>query len=300
MLCLPGNLKKGNRVKIFIFGLLLILSCQQQNDKPVVLNQTIKNRATVKQKLKENYSKNSLNNSLNLEEQMFNYLFVIRYYDYFDMPDSSRNLTLVKNNIDTSFYFNFPLRTNKFSSEVEKYAKVNKLQDRHNNITKSLFYLKEVKSIDDTMYLGIFVEYFGFERICYAYGRMKIFDDKYNIDNLYSKLDVIGIGSITYDKLVKLNTSDFYMVGDSKGEAYQSIAIHYFPKDLKNKTYKLAKCIPSAEGEPHDERLDYSVDYKNNTIEINKYEIDNNKEDVWRLVFSKTYNILEIIKKGQK
>lgn len=287
-------------MKIIIIAILFLLSCQSKVDKPNTVKENPRDSVAKKSQVDEIKFKSELKSSTNYAVSLFNYLFVINYYDRLKGQNKTKNLSLVENNIDTSFFFNFQLRKNKFSRKVQKFTKANNLHSSRNYITSGLFNLEELKSINDSLYLGIFTEYFGFERICYAYGQIKTSDSGYFIDKLYSRLDVTGIGAIKFDNPKKLSNSGFYIVGNNQGEVQQSVAIHYFPNDLNNKTFILEKCYPSAEANPHDERLEFSIDYKNDAIEIQKFEIDTDKEKDWRFIFEKKYNIIDILKNGQK
>lgn len=283
-----------------LIALLFLLSCQQSDNKQNTVSENPESLVTKKSQIEETNLKNELKGSINYEDSLFNYLFVINYYDRLNDQNKSKNLTLIENAVDTSFFFNFQLRTNKFSRKIQKFAKEIKLHSTKKYVARRLFYLEDVKSINDSLYLGIFIEYFGFERICYAYGQMKISNGDYLIERLYSRLDVTGIGAIKYDMPKILDNSGFYIVGDNQGEGHQSVAIHYFPNDFNNKTSVLEKCSPSAEANPHNERLVYTVDYEKNTIEIKKYEIDTDKEKNWRFIFEKEYSIIDILANGQK
>ena len=151
--------------------------------------------------------------------------------------------------------------------------------------------------IDSTNFIGIFIDYYGFESIYYAYCKIKLIEDYYILDNFYTNLDITGIGSFKYEKVINLNNNEFYIISHESGEGIESIALHYFPYNFHNKTYTLEKCFPSSEDEPHDEKLEYKYDYENGTIYIEKYEIERDKEKEWRILSQKKTNLIDIIKK---
>ncbi len=239
--------------------------------------------------------KSETKNPILNDDSLFYRLYLIKYYDQPNGKDDSKNFTLFKNRIDTSFTFNFQLRRAKFSRKIQNFARGNQLQSMNNYIKNSLFYLEEIKSINDSLYLGIFVEYFGFERICYAYGLLKITGGDYTVKGMYSRLDITGIGEIKFDDIKIFSDSCFYIIGDNHGEGHQTVAIHYFPDNMNNETFLLEKCYPSAEANPHDDKLEYSVDYTQDSIKIVKSEMNYDKDKNWHLVSENKYNIVDII-----
>ncbi len=283
-------------MKIILILFFLFLSCQQNGNKHSDENKTHVNSQD--NELKANVTKPKIEskNSILIHDSLFYRLYVIKYHDQARGEKNSRDFTLFDNSIDTSFAFNFQLRKDKFSRKIEYFVKDNHLRFSSHYVNDGLFYLKEIKDVNDTLQLGIFVEYFGFERICYAYGLLKVGNNGYTIDRMFSKMDITGIGEIKFEDHKIFNDSSFYYIGNNQQEGYQTIAIHYFPKNMKNETFLLEKCFPSAEANPHSEKLEYSFDSNQNSINIVKSEIDYDKENVWRIISKNRYNIVDIIK----
>ena len=280
-----------------ILVFLFLVSCKNENLNKK--NKTVEGKAnsdSPKIEIKDSLSANGEDQKYK-DDPMFKKLFILTFYDNYRKFEKDKDLTLVINQVDTSINFNFQLKENRFSNEVEKFHKDNKsLFSRINNVTSSAFYLKEIKLIEDNYYLGIFAEYFGFERILYGYGKLILKDKILKIVNLYYSLERTSIGSITFDLIIKLDNESYCILGDKNGEGYQNISLYYFPKNYRNKTYILDKCEPSSEANPHGEKLEYSVDYKNNHITIKKLEIDRDKEIQWRKISENRYNIFDIAK----
>lgn len=283
-------------MKITLLVFILLISCSQDIEKQ---KKDTKNDS-LKTNIKET-SSYSTSLSSYYQDSLFYKLFAIKFYDSYGKLGQEKDYTLIVNKVDTSIAFYFPLYKNRNSREVENLLKDNKkLMLQFNNISSGLFFLREIKLIENNIYLGIFVEYFGYGRICYLYGILKLNEGVFHIEDLYYRLDRTGIGSFKYSKIINLGNHEFFLVGENKGEGHQSLAIHHFPSNYKNRTYIFEKCKPSGEGNPHDEKLEYFIDYNNLTIHVEKYEIEHDKEKEWRLLYNKKYDLLDLVNLTKK
>jgi len=288
-------------MKFFLTVLLLLVCCKQGNfnkNNNVVTDRTIS--VSDDPKINDAQSHND-DKKLYQYDPLYNKIFILKFYDNYMRFDKGKDLTLVRNYPDTSIAFNFLVKNNRHSRKLEKYFNDNNsLLSKVNNINHSAFYLEEIKSLGENIYLGIFVEYFGFERKLYAYGELNTVDNNLNIENLYCSLDRTGIGKISYDQIIKLDDGSYCIVGNNKSEGHQSISLHFFTSDCKNKTYIIEKCSTSSEANPHDEKLEYKMDYKNKIITIEKFEMDRDKETDWHKISSNSYNILDLAGRFRK
>lgn len=245
------------------------------------------------------------------KSEIFNQLFTIYYYDNRDMHNVRKNLTLVNNIIDTSYSFDSRIRDiHRSNNLIADYLRnIGKLRNDRNKtgISNGHFYLREVIPVDSSNFIGVFVEYFGWERICYVYGKIKLVDDNYYLGRLYRRLDATGIGAISYERAFNLGDDNYYIICHNSGEASEGIALLYFSNQFINKSYNLDSCTPADGEETHDEKIEYTYDFDKENIVIKKYEWEgelgasfSEKEPEWKLVSTKDLYLRFIIKKMKK
>jgi hypothetical protein len=232
------------------------------------------------------------------KDTIYNHLFSIKYYDGNDREKDRKNLSIVNKNIDTSYLFSGPIKYSPFYQEVEPYLKLTGIIKPSRNrpkIRNGFFSFSEAIQIDNNKMLGVFTEFFGFERIFYAYSILELKDNMYKFGPLFKNLDITGIGSFKYESVYKLTGNEFYVIAQNIGEEHHSIALHYFPADFNNKIYLLEYCAPTGGISHRDEKLVFDYSYENQIIKIDKLEIDPKKDTDWRIVFSKEYLLPDLI-----
>jgi len=237
------------------------------------------------------------------QDSIFNHLFSIKYTYKWNNFRDRRIYTLITNHMDTSYQYNFPLRTNRRSMDVQNHlSKIGQLNKQRisRDLRLGYFYLKEVLQIDDHKYLGIFVDYCGHESIPYAYGQLILKDNYYILTKFYKRMDSAGIGSISYEKPVNLGNNGFYLVGHKFCEGYESLTLNYFLNDEINETYILEECFPSDDDDPHTEKLEYCYIPEKHFIYIKKFEKNLNNNDPWNLLNQTKYNLIQLIENIKK
>ena len=248
------------------------------------------------------------------KSEIFNQLFNINYYDKIEMHNERKNLTLIKSVIDTSYSFNSPINEIHISEDIiPNYLRsIGKFKNDRNKtgMTEGYFYLQKIISVDSSNFIGVYVEYFGWERICYAYGKITLVDDNYYLDTLFKNLDISGIGGYKYEPAYNLGNNNYYIISLHSQEGHTSVNLHYLPNNFNNTKEVLDSCLPADYESPHDEKMNYIYNYEKENIIIKKYELDRDpksnwinervKESDWELVSTIDLQLKFIVKKLEK
>lgn len=255
--------------------------------------------------------KNDSNIYIFNKNEIFNQLFTINFYDNREKHNVRKNLTLVNNTIDTSYSFDSPLRNIHISNNLiaDYLRNIGKLRNNRNitGISNGHFYLTKLIPVDSTNFIGVYVEYFGFERICYVFGSIKLVDNNYHLGSLYKKIETAGIGSISFERAFNLGGNNYYIISHNSGEGYEGIAINYFPNNFKNSKHILESCVHGDFDSRYDENIEYQYNYDKEYIVIKKYVWEgepepsfSKKESEWVLVNTNELQLRCFVNKLEK